>query len=504
MASGNKINGNKNQDPNKVAGSGGGSAQTGGTLSATNGGSNNSNRNALQNLFGNSNPSGGINLNGNNTTITGTFGNGTTGTKIPGSGGETMIAPNYTIGNDGNTISNVVEPRRTITDNGNGSANGGGSSGNGISGVSSNTQAQLDRIGNGYQAGQNVSNAQGMLDQILNQKPGEYTSRYDDQIQQMLTGLTDGSRKFDYNFADDELFKYYSDLYQQQGRQASLDAMGQAAAMTGGYGNSYAESVANQANQQYLTQLYDKGLEFRDRAYQQYQDELANDYNRLGLLQQAENQDYGRYRDLTGDWRTDRDYYTGRTDTESDRDYQRWADDRNYWNTIAQQENQDYWTGRNFDQSAYQFDRSQEQNQRQFDANMAENQRQFDAQMAQSQQQYDRNMAANYITSIISNGQMPSEELLMAAGLSREDAKKMIQQIQQAGGGSSGGGGGSSGGGGGNNGAGGGNSGGGGNGSGWIQRALDIWKNVTSGATNAINDAWNRWQNQGGKPGVAG
>jgi len=70
-------------------------------------------------------------------------------------------------------------------------------------------------------------------------------------------------------------------------------------------------------------------------------------------------------------------------------------------------------------------------------------QKQFD----QSGTQADRQLAAGYVSSIIANGQDPTDELLARAGLSRADANAMKAQIVEGGGGySSGGGGGGRGG----------------------------------------------------------
>lgn len=64
-----------------------------------------------------------------------------------------------------------------------------------------------------------------------------------------------------------------ADQYTQLGQQAMRDTMGQAAALTGGYGTSYANLVSNQAYQQYLTALNESIPDLYDRAYQVYQDE---------------------------------------------------------------------------------------------------------------------------------------------------------------------------------------------------------------------------------------
>lgn len=80
-------------------------------------------------------------------------------------------------------------------------------------------------------------------------------------------------KPFQYDLNGDLLYRQMADQYTQLGRQASADAMGQAAALTGGYGNSYATQVGNQANQQYLTMLNQNIPELWDRAYQAYLNE---------------------------------------------------------------------------------------------------------------------------------------------------------------------------------------------------------------------------------------
>lgn len=62
-------------------------------------------------------------------------------------------------------------------------------------------------------------------------------------------------KPFQYDLNGDLLYQQMADQYAQMGAQASRNAMGQAAALTGGYGNSYAQQVGTQANQQYMTAL---------------------------------------------------------------------------------------------------------------------------------------------------------------------------------------------------------------------------------------------------------
>lgn len=259
-----------------------------------------------------------------------------------------------------------------------------------------------------YTPGQSVIDAQNQLQQIQSQKPKDYVSQYKPQLDAILAQITN-PEKFKYEFNGDELFKYYADLYGQQGKQAMNSAMGQAAALTGGYGNSYAQSVGQQTYDDYLTKLYDKGLEFRDRAYQTYQDEKADRYNIYNTLNAAEQQDYGRYRDMLGDWLNERDYATNWYNNEYNRDYGLFSDD---WN-------------RNYQQNQADWERYV--NER--DYNM-------------SREQYEQGVAQNYVMQILANGNMPSEAMLAAAGLSREDALLMMAQLETGGGSGGGGGGG--------------------------------------------------------------
>jgi len=224
--------------------------------------------------------------------------------------------------------------------------NAGGNNGKGTGGNagSGGTTTQTPTTVNA--PSQAVIDAENALASAQNAKPQGYASKYGEQLESILQQIQNPDA-FKWDFNGDELFKMYADEYTQRGRQASMDAMGQAAALTGGYGNSYAQQVGNQAYDQYLTELYNRGFDLRDRAYEMWKDKQDNLYNQYSLLQNADETDYNRYI--------------------NDRDY-----------------------------------------------------------------------AANYVLAILQNGQMPSDELLAAAGLSMADAQKLMAQVSSGGGGGSG------------------------------------------------------------------
>ncbi len=151
----------------------------------------------------------------------------------------------------------------------------------------------------------------------------------------------------------DPLYQQYKQQYTQQGQQAMKDVMGNAAAMTGGYGNSYASTAGSQAYQGYLGQLNDKALDLYQISYQKYRDQGANMYNQLGALQSVDDVGYSRYRDTVNDWYTDRDYKTDLYQNERNFDYGKYQDKWNQYNTDRNYATGLYQDERNFDYGKY-------------------------------------------------------------------------------------------------------------------------------------------------------
>ncbi len=115
-----------------------------------------------------------------------------------------------------------------------------------------------------------------------------------DWMNQVLGDIQNG-KKFSYDVNGDALYQQYKDSYMRQGKIAMQDAMGQAAAMTGGYGNSYAASVGNQAYQSYLQQLNDRIPELYQLALDRYNTERQDLYNQYGLLENAYNREHDTF-----------------------------------------------------------------------------------------------------------------------------------------------------------------------------------------------------------------
>ena len=110
-----------------------------------------------------------------------------------------------------------------------------------------------------------------------------------EEYNDLLSGYTNREPfKFDVNA--DALYNQLKDIYTEQAGLASNHAMGQAAALSGGYGNSYAASVGAQAYQNYMKELAGLPSELEQSAYEKYItegeqmksqiDALAGDYSK--------------------------------------------------------------------------------------------------------------------------------------------------------------------------------------------------------------------------------
>ena len=160
-----------------------------------------------------------------------------------------------------------------------------------------------------------LQQSQAALDSHLTTKPGAYQSKYQGQIDRVMQNITD-RKPFQYDVNGDALYQQYKDRYTQMGRQAMQDTMGQAAALTGGYGNTYAQNAGQQAYGAYMQGLTDKIPELYQLALDKYDRDATLEKEKYSVLKDADATDYGRWGDTLNQWNTDRGYLSGRADTE--------------------------------------------------------------------------------------------------------------------------------------------------------------------------------------------
>lgn len=102
---------------------------------------------------------------------------------------------------------------------------------------------------------------------------------------------------FRYDAGSDPLYRAYAREYDMNGRMAMKNTMGQAAALTGGYGSSYGAAVGQQQYDEYLRRLSEELPELYELAYRRYEDEGSALRDRYSMAYQRYETDYRRQQD---------------------------------------------------------------------------------------------------------------------------------------------------------------------------------------------------------------
>lgn len=199
-----------------------------------------------------------------------------------------------------------------------------------------------------------------------------YAGTYDQQLQDVYNQIV-GRDKFSYDMNADALYQQYADQYKLGGEMAMMDTMGQASALTGGYGNSYAQMVGQQTYQGYLQKLNEVMPELYGMALDQYNAEGDRLYDQYAMLGDMADDEYGKYQDSLN----------------------------NYWQNIS------YLKGEADDA---------------YNRGMAENEMAYDRQ---------QDAYANLVSLMTATGYTPTEEDLLEAGMSQGEADAYLRLYAQ-------------------------------------------------------------------------
>lgn len=151
-------------------------------------------------------------------------------------------------------------------------------------------------------------------------KPAEYTSKWQPQLDAAAQNILN-RKEFSYDVNGDAMWNQYKDRYTTLGKQAMQDTMGQAAALTGGYGNSNAQIAGQQVYQGYMQGLTDKIPELAQLALDRYNQQGQQLYDQYNLLNTQEQNARNQWLQNYNLWNDERNYLTGRYDTERGYDY---------------------------------------------------------------------------------------------------------------------------------------------------------------------------------------
>ncbi len=174
-----------------------------------------------------------------------------------------------------------------------------------------------------------VTQAQQALQNQQAARPDPYRSQYQSGLDSLLNQIRN-REKFQYDVNADALYRQVAQNYLRQGQQAMMDTVGKAAALTGGYGNSYAQTAGQQAYDQYLQGLTDLVPQYQRLALDRYQSEGEDLRNRYDLLLQQEESAYNRYQDDLSRYFEELERLQAAYDSQREYDYNRFADDRDF------------------------------------------------------------------------------------------------------------------------------------------------------------------------------
>ena len=121
-------------------------------------------------------------------------------------------------------------------------------------------------------------------------KLATYNSKYQPQLDEAVNKVVNWS----YDPMNDANYQALAKIYGARGNIAAKDTLADAASLNGGYGTSYAVSAAQQARNQNNQELAALIPDLEASAYQKAQ-------GALGALRDADDTDYGRFRDTEGD-----------------------------------------------------------------------------------------------------------------------------------------------------------------------------------------------------------
>ena len=134
-----------------------------------------------------------------------------------------------------------------------------------------------------------------------------YTNQYAEQQQALLDAILN-REDFSWSKDTDPLYGQYRKSYLREGDRATADALGQAAAASGGRPSTAAVTAATQAGDYYAAQLNDIIPTLYQQAYDQYLDEYNMSLQDLNAVNTQEQLDYAKYLDDLTQFNTDRNF----------------------------------------------------------------------------------------------------------------------------------------------------------------------------------------------------
>jgi hypothetical protein len=175
-------------------------------------------------------------------------------------------------------------------------------------------EATLAGLNTPYSKSSAVLQAEQLLQSKIDQG---YAGTYKESLNNLLNDFMN-REDFEYDVDKDQMFQQALASAMGSGKVAMQDTIGQASALTGGYGSTYATTAGNQAYNSFIEDAYNNLPEYYNMALAAYEAEGQQMVQQYQMLDAADTKEYGRwYDDVNLTYQQTRDMV---------------ADDYNKWN----------------------------------------------------------------------------------------------------------------------------------------------------------------------------
>lgn len=144
-----------------------------------------------------------------------------------------------------------------------------------------------------YSKSESVLQAEQLLQSKIDQG---YAGTHKEALNNLLNEFMN-REDFEYDVDKDQMFQQALASAMGSGKVAMQDTMGQAAALTGGYGSTYATTAGNQAYNAFIEDAYNNLPEYYNMALAAYEAEGQQMLQQYNMLDAADTKEYGQWYD---------------------------------------------------------------------------------------------------------------------------------------------------------------------------------------------------------------
>ena len=207
-------------------------------------------------------------------------------------------------------------------------------------------QSLINKMSSSFATSSKYNEAMNLTKNLLDKVSSNKTS-YSGQLQGLLNQYNT-KQKFSYDINKDALFQNSLSSAMNQGKNAMQDTIGQAAALTGGYANSFATSAGNQAYNQFVKGAYDNLPAYYQMALDAYNQEDQRLVNKINITQTADQTEYSRNMDA---YAVNKDM----ADTMYNQELSKWQSEVSNATNSANLQNTDHWNNANYKEQIRQY-----------------------------------------------------------------------------------------------------------------------------------------------------